>query len=68
MARVRSDFPDRGGITPDDDLFDVLGIDSMTALHMVSTVEDHFDVEIPDYEMRNVRTLRQLGELVERRR
>lgn len=69
MRQVRTDFPDRGArIGPDDDLFDTLGIDSMQALSLLSAVEDHFDLEIPDYEMRLVRTLGQLADLVERRR
>jgi acyl carrier protein len=53
---------------PDDDLFQVLGIDSMAALDLLSTLEDHFDVDIPDHELRHVRTLRQLAALIERRR
>jgi acyl carrier protein len=55
-------------LRPDDDLFQTLGIDSMAALDLLSVLEDHFDVEIPDHELRSVRTFRELAALIERRR
>ncbi|MEZ4321481.1 MAG: acyl carrier protein [Myxococcota bacterium] len=62
-------FGDRAAaIGPDDDVFEALDIDSMGALDLLSVLEDHFDVEIPDHELRTARTFRQLATLVDRRR
>ena len=55
---------DRAGLSPDADLFDALDIDSMQALSLVSALEERFDVEIPDYEVQDVRTFAQLAEVV----
>ena len=50
------------------DIFESLGIDSVAALDLMTEVEDQFDIEIPDYELRDVKTFEQLASLVERRR
>lgn len=55
-------------LSPDDDLFEVLGIDSLQALDLLTDLEDAFDVEIPDYEVQGVNTLGGLAELIEARR
>lgn len=55
---------DRGELAADADLFDTLDIDSMQALSLVSALEDTFGVEIPDYEVQDVRTFEQLAEVV----
>lgn len=55
-------------LAPDDDLFEVLGIDSLQALDLLTDLEDAFDVEIPDYEVQGVNTLGGLAELIEARR
>jgi acyl carrier protein len=52
---------------PQDDVFDSLGIDSMQVLSLLSELELHFNVEIPDYELRDVRSFAQLAECIERR-
>lgn len=54
-------------LTPGDDLFEVLGIDSLQALDLLSDLEDAFDVEIPDYEVQGVHTLEGLAALIGRR-
>jgi acyl carrier protein len=51
----------------DDDLFDTLGIDSLAALDLLTDLEEAFDVEIPDYEVAEVRSLRDLAVLLEER-
>ena len=51
----------------DDDLFEVLGIDSLQALELLTDLEDTFDVEVPDYEVRGVNTIRGLATLLSRR-
>ncbi len=55
-------------LAPNDDLFEVLGIDSLQALDLLTDLEDAFDVEIPDYEVQGVNTLGGLAELIEARR
>ena len=49
------------------DLFEGLGIDSLQALDLLTDLEEAFDVEVPDYELADVRTLRGLAEVIERR-
>jgi acyl carrier protein len=51
----------------DDDLFEVLGIDSMQALELLTEVESEFGIEIPDYELQGVTTLRGIAAVVARR-
>ena len=51
-------------LRPDDDLFEVLGIDSLQALDLLTDLEEAFDVEIPDYELQGVNTLAGLAELI----
>jgi len=55
-------------LKPDDDLFDVLGIDSLQALDLLTDLEEAFDVEIPDYEIQGVTTLGGLAAVIERHR
>jgi acyl carrier protein len=50
-----------------DDVFESLGIDSMQVLSLLSELEQHFNVEIPDYELREVRTFEQLAACIELR-
>lgn len=57
-----------GALTPEDDLFGSLGIDSMQALDLLTRLEEAFDVEIPDYELQGVATFADLAALVRRRR
>jgi acyl carrier protein len=55
---------DRASLAPDADLFDALEIDSMQALSLLSALEDRFEVEIPDYEVQDVRTFADLASVV----
>ncbi|MGE0786043.1 MAG: acyl carrier protein [Sandaracinaceae bacterium] len=55
---------DKSALSADDDLFDTLSIDSMQALSLVSALEDTFGVEIPDYEVQDVRTFDELADVV----
>lgn len=54
-------------LTLDDDMFEVLGIDSLQALDLLTDLEETFRVEIPDYELQGVTTLRGLADLIRRR-
>ena len=49
------------------DIFQSLGIDSMHVLELLTEVEMEFDVEIPDYELRDVKTFTELAECIDRR-
>jgi len=51
----------------DADLFEALGIDSLQALDLLTDLEDAFDIEIPDYEIQGVNTLRGLADVIGRR-
>lgn len=57
----------REGLAGDGDVFASLGIDSMQVMSLLTEVESVFDVEIPDYELRDVRTFSQLSECIEMR-
>ena len=48
-------------ITPDTNIADDLGADSLDVVDMLMSLEDEFDVEIPDEEIERIRTV---GELV----
>lgn len=54
----------RGELRADADLFDTLDIDSMQALSLLSALEERFGVEIPDYEVQDVRTFAELADVV----
>ena len=49
-------------LAPEQDLFDALGIDSVQALELLSTLERTFGVELPDYELAEVRSFADLAE------
>ena len=46
--------------------FEQMGIDSMDAVEILFALENEFDITIPDDEVRNVRTVRQMVEGVDR--
>ncbi len=54
-------------LAPDDDFFKKLGIDSLQALEMLTRLENHFHVELPDYEMQGVTDFRTLAERIQAR-
>lgn len=54
-------------LQPGDDLYEALAIDSMQAMDLLTTIEDAFSVEIPDYELAEVRTLASIADIVRRR-
>jgi acyl carrier protein len=57
----------REGLTPDDDFFKKLGIDSLQALDLLTRLENHFNVELPDYEIQGVTDFRTLAERIQAR-
>lgn len=58
---------DLSGMTPEQDFFEALGIDSYQAMELLTEVEEAFDVEIPDYELQGVTTFGALAEVIGRR-
>ena len=54
-------------LSADDDFFEALSIDSMQAMEMLTDLESEFGVEIPDYELADIRTFRELVSVIQRR-
>jgi acyl carrier protein len=44
-----------------------LGIDSLQALELLSRLENHFHIELPDYEVQGVSDFKTLAERVQSR-
>jgi acyl carrier protein len=59
---------DEAQLSPRDDFFEKLGIDSLQALGLLSELEMEFGVEIPDYELQEVKTFEALARVILRRR
>jgi len=57
----------REKLTPDDDFFKTLGIDSLQALDLLTRVEQHFSIELPDYELQGVSDFRTLANKIQAR-
>ena len=53
--------------SPDDDFFKKLGIDSLQALELLTRLENHFSIELPDYEVQGVSDFRTLAERIQAR-
>ena len=54
----------REKLSPDEDFFKTLGIDSLQALDLLTRLENHFHVELPDYELQGVSDFRALAEKI----
>lgn len=68
LTLARERFGDRAAqLQPGDDLYAALAIDSMQAMELLTALEAHFGVEIPDYELQEVRTLASIAVLVKER-
>ena len=57
----------REQLSPDDDFFKKLGIDSLQALDLLTRLEHHFGIELPDYEMQGVTDFRTLAHRIQAR-
>jgi acyl carrier protein len=51
----------------DDDFFKTLGIDSLQALDLLTKLENHFRIELPDYELQGVSDFRTLADRIQSR-
>jgi len=56
-----------GSLKAEDDFYKKLGIDSLQALEMLSRLENHFRIELPDYEVQGVSDFKTLAERVQAR-
>ena len=57
----------REALGPHDDLFATLGINSLQVLELLTRLEEHFLIELPDYELQGVTDARGLAERISRR-
>lgn len=57
----------REQLSPDDDFFKKLGIDSLQTLELLTRLENHFQVELPDYELQGVSDFRTLAGKIQAR-
>lgn len=57
----------RAELRPDDDFFKKLGVNSLQALELLSRLEHHFGIELPDYELQGVSDFRALAERIQAR-
>ena len=57
----------REKLSAEDDFFRTLGIDSLQALDLLTRLEHHFGVELPDYELQGVSNFRTLAGRVQAR-
>jgi acyl carrier protein len=57
----------REQLSADDDFFKTLKIDSLQALDLLTRLENHFRVELPDYELQGVSDFRTLAERIQAR-
>jgi acyl carrier protein len=57
----------REKLSPDDDFFKALGIDSLQTLDLLTKLESHFHVELPDYELQGVSDFRTLASKIQAR-
>jgi acyl carrier protein len=57
----------REELSPDADFFKALGIDSLQTLDLLTRLENHFHVELPDYELQGVTDFRTLAGKIQAR-
>jgi acyl carrier protein len=57
----------REKLSPDADFFKTLGIDSLQTLELLTRLENHFHVELPDYELQGVSDFRALAGKIQAR-
>ena len=57
----------REQLSPEDDFFKKLKIDSLQALELLTRLEHHFSVELPDYEFQGVSDFRTLADRIHTR-
>lgn len=66
LAAAHFEVP-RAELHAGDDFYKKLGIDSLQALELLSRLENHFGVELPDYEVQGVSDFHTLAERIQAR-
>ena len=66
LAAVHFQVP-RERLSPDDDFFKTLGIDSLQTLDLLTRLENHFHIELPDYDLQGVSDFRTLAKRIHSR-
>jgi acyl carrier protein len=56
-----------GSLRAADDFYQKLAIDSLQALELLSRLENHFHIELPDYEVQGVSDFKTLAERIQAR-
>ena len=54
-----------GSLRAEDDFYKKLGIDSLQTLDLLSRLENHFKIELPDYEVQGVSDFKTLAERIQ---
>lgn len=57
----------REKLSPDDDFFKKLAVNSLQTLDLLTRLESHFHIELPDYELQGVSDFRTLAERIQAR-
>ena len=57
----------RAELNSSDDFFKKLAINSLQALDLLTRIEQHFRIELPDYELQGVSDFRTLAERIQSR-
>ena len=56
---------DEDAVTPDADIAEDLGADSLDVVELLMSIEDEFGVEIPEDEIGNIKTVNDLVKYIE---
>ena len=57
---------DASEITPDTDIIDDLGADSLDVVDLLMTIEDKYGFVVPDDEVQNLRTIALMSEYIDK--
>jgi acyl carrier protein len=57
----------RAQLSAEDDFFKKHGLDSLQTLELLTRLENHFHIELPDYELQGVSDFRTLAERIQSR-
>ena len=52
-------------VTPDSNILDDLGADSLAVVDLIMSVEDEFSIEVPDEALENIRTVADMVKYIE---
>ncbi|MEE8314483.1 MAG: acyl carrier protein [Myxococcota bacterium] len=58
---------DRKSLTPEANLLDDLGADSLDVVELVMALEEEFGIEVPDDDVENIRTISDIVQYIEAR-